>query len=362
MEKPSLFLFFPLLLFSILSGRQQCVRGWTGNSHRPTTGRSVSVFKPNKLFVFGDSYADTGNDNKSLVNSWSVPYGITFPGKPSGRFSDGRVSTDFIAKYLNIKTPVPYRWRKLFINRLKYGMNFAYGGTGVFNTLIAEPNMTIQIDYLQQLLNESVYTKRKLRSSMALVSLAGNDYSTYTEKNGSPEGWQSFIQSVVDQLAVNMKRIHNMGVRKVAVNTLQPLGCLPRSTSQNSFRQCNTTENNLVDFHNVYLQQAIEKLNTEVNSTDNRFITLDLHSAFWTVFNNETVHQGESTFENPYEPCCFGISSQYSCGSVDGNGVKKYTLCADRKSRFFWDAVHPTQEGWYAIFSTPAMQKSLEQF
>ncbi|GKV37493.1 hypothetical protein SLEP1_g45520 [Rubroshorea leprosula] len=95
MEKPSLFLFFPLLIFSIFSGRQQCVRGWTGNRHQPT-GRSVSVFKPNKLFVFGDSYADTGNDNKSLVNSWSVPYGITFPGKPSGRFSDGRVSTDFI--------------------------------------------------------------------------------------------------------------------------------------------------------------------------------------------------------------------------------------------------------------------------
>ncbi|KAL2227685.1 UNVERIFIED_CONTAM: GDSL esterase/lipase, partial [Sesamum indicum] len=48
------------------------------------------------LFVFGDSYADTGNLPTSVSRSWKSPYGITFPGKPSGRFSDGRVLTDYI--------------------------------------------------------------------------------------------------------------------------------------------------------------------------------------------------------------------------------------------------------------------------
>lgn len=47
------------------------------------------------MFVFGDSYADTGNHNKSRP-SWRPPYGMTFPGKPSGRYSNGRVLTDFI--------------------------------------------------------------------------------------------------------------------------------------------------------------------------------------------------------------------------------------------------------------------------
>ncbi|KAK7822411.1 gdsl esterase/lipase [Quercus suber] len=37
-------------------------------------------FRPSKLFVFGDSYADTGNNKKSEANSWKYPYGITFPG------------------------------------------------------------------------------------------------------------------------------------------------------------------------------------------------------------------------------------------------------------------------------------------
>lgn len=52
-----------------------------------------------KLFVFGDSYADTGNIQKSIGNSWKQPYGITFPGKPAGRFSDGRVLTDYVGTY-----------------------------------------------------------------------------------------------------------------------------------------------------------------------------------------------------------------------------------------------------------------------
>ena len=83
------------------------------------------------------------------------------------------------------KTPIAYRCRKELAGRLKYGMNFAYGGTGIFDTLVPEPNMTTQIDFLQQLLNDSVYTKRGLKTSVALVSVAGNDYSTYISRNGS---------------------------------------------------------------------------------------------------------------------------------------------------------------------------------
>ena len=58
-------------------------------------------FRPSKLFVFGDSYADTGNNKKSEANSWKYPYGITFPGKPAGRYSDGRVLTDFLGVSLS---------------------------------------------------------------------------------------------------------------------------------------------------------------------------------------------------------------------------------------------------------------------
>jgi len=76
-------------------------------------------FRPSKLFVFGDSYADTGNNKKSEANSWKYPYGITFPGKPAGRYSDGRVLTDFLAKFIGLKSPIPYRLREYGVNDLK---------------------------------------------------------------------------------------------------------------------------------------------------------------------------------------------------------------------------------------------------
>ncbi|XVE76003.1 hypothetical protein DITRI_Ditri12bG0137700 [Diplodiscus trichospermus] len=344
-----LFSLFCVFLISLFSGQQQVVEG---------SRASPYAFRPKKLFVFGDSYADTGNNRKGLASSWKFPYGITFPGKPAGRFSDGRISTDYIAGYLGIKTPVPYRWRKQLAGRLKYGLNFAYGGTGVFNTLVPEPNMTTQIDFLQQLLNDSVYTKRGLKTSVALVSVAGNDYSTYLSRNGSAAGFPAFISSVVSQLTVNLKRIHNLGVRKIAVSALQPLGCLPQSTARFSFQQCNGTENSLVNLHNQLLAKAVNDLNKQTNSTS--FFILDLYDAFWTVFNQKEAHQVSPKFENPFQPCCVGVSAEYSCGSVDENGVKKYTLCSNPKSKFFWDTVHPTQEGWQAVYSTPAFQNSLK--
>jgi len=57
---------------------------------------SKEKYSPTALFVFGDSYVDTGNIKLNEPGSWKDPYGLTFPGKPSGRFSNGRVLTDYI--------------------------------------------------------------------------------------------------------------------------------------------------------------------------------------------------------------------------------------------------------------------------
>ena len=72
-----------------------------------------------------------------------------------------------------------------------------------------------------------------------------------------------------------------------------------------------------------------------------------------------SICAGSTKFENPLKPCCGGISSGYSCGSEDKNGIKKYTICDDPKSAFFWDSAHPTQEGWRAVYL--ALQATLEQ-
>ncbi|XVF55685.1 hypothetical protein PTKIN_Ptkin06aG0056700 [Pterospermum kingtungense] len=335
--------FFSFFLLSLFLGREQVVEG---------SRVSPFVFRPKKLFVFGDSYVDTGNNQKVWADSWKVPYGITFPGKPTGRFSDGRVLTDFIAKFLSLKTPIAYSQRKKLGISPYYGMNFAFGGTGVFDTMSPEPNMTTQIDFFQQLLHDSVFTEWDLKNSLALVSVAGNDYQAYITLNNSAPGFQDFIKSVVSQLTVILERIHKLGVRKIAVSSLEPLGCLPFRTADSSFTHCNQTDNDLVDFHNKLLVQAVKDLNKQTNTKS--FFILDIDKAFWTVLDHEA-------FENQLQPCCIGNSGGYSCGNVDENGKKQYTLCSDRKLKFFWDTFHPTQEGWTAVYSTKLFQQSLMQ-
>ncbi|KAA8539153.1 hypothetical protein F0562_025845 [Nyssa sinensis] len=308
-----------------------------------------------KLFVFGDSYADTGNCPKSFAVSWKEPFGITFPGKPAGRFSNGRVLTDYIASFFGIRSPLAYEGRNFGEKMEGEGMNFAYGGTGVFNTLVKEPNMTTQINFFEQLLEEKVYTKHDLNTSIALVSVGGNDYATYMAQNGSLEGLPAFTTSVINQLALNLKRIHGLGVRKIAVTAMEPMGCLPAFTASSSYQNCSGTKNTITKFHNQILQQTVHKLNNE--SRDSVFIILDLYKAFMSAFKKQENHPGSSKFENPLKPCCVGVTRGYSCGSVDESGAKKYTVCNKPELSFFWDAIHPSQQGWHRVYS--ALRSSL---
>lgn len=108
----------------------------------------------------------------------------------------------------------------------------------------------------------------------------------------------AFITKVVNQLALNLKRIETMGGRKIAVTSLQPLGCLPRETMDTAFHQCNETENTAAIFHNFLLQQAVAKLNNETNSSKQVFAILDLYTSFNTVIKNKGNLSGASCISN----------------------------------------------------------------
>ncbi|WJX20229.1 hypothetical protein P8452_09807 [Trifolium repens] len=240
------------------------------------------------LIVFGDSYVDTGNFLNSP--SYKLPYGITFPGKPAGRFCDGRVLTDYVASFLNIKSPAPYLLRNS--SKLQYGINFAYGGAGVFNTLVPVPNMAIQIDKFEELIKQNAYTKTNLQSSIALVSFVGNDYFKFLFVNGGNiKNVGVFTASLIKQLSLNLKRIQSLGINKIAVELMEPLGCLPVFTQSYSYEKCNETLNMVAMNHNQLLVQAVDKLNKEIGKPV--FVTLDLYTAFLsTIASMQKNHDG----------------------------------------------------------------------
>ncbi|PNX87241.1 GDSL esterase/lipase, partial [Trifolium pratense] len=264
------------------------------------------------------------------------------------------------AQYLKMKSPISYRVRKYAMpHHLKYGMNFAFGGTGVFETLNPGPNMTTQIDFFEGALKDKLYTTEDINNSVALVSVAGNDYTRYTVKNGSIQGLPSFIESLINQTITNIIRIKGLGVKKVIISNLQPVGCLPSTTASNSFKQCNETSNNLLAlYHNTLLTQAVTKLNQQTKDHNSSpFLVLNLYDSFMSVLNHPSTHN----IKDKLKPCCVGVSNEYSCGSVDENNVKKYLVCEKPKSAFFWDLVHPTEAGWHAVYNKLRVMNVLQQ-
>ncbi|CAN0918810.1 GDSL esterase/lipase At3g43570 [Linum grandiflorum] len=86
------------------------------------------------VFVFGDSLVDTGNNNyiPTLIKANFPPNARDFPaGKPTGRFSNGRCVSDFIAEVLGVKGILPpYLDPSLDLQELLTGVCFASAGAG----------------------------------------------------------------------------------------------------------------------------------------------------------------------------------------------------------------------------------------
>lgn len=89
------------------------------------------------LIVFGDSTVDSGNNKflSTLVRSDFEPYGRDFAGaKPTGRFSNGKLPTDFISEALGLKPTVPaYLDPTYNVTDFATGVCFASAGTGYDN-------------------------------------------------------------------------------------------------------------------------------------------------------------------------------------------------------------------------------------
>ncbi|KAG7549372.1 hypothetical protein ISN45_Aa06g002720 [Arabidopsis thaliana x Arabidopsis arenosa] len=332
-----------LISFSLLFGG---INGEMGSN------QLLGPRKVPKLFVFGDSYADTGNTKRD-TEAWALPYGITFPGKPSGRYCDGLIATDFLEKVLGAESPYLYRThgRK---KKIKRGMNFAFGASKMLESSPNSPfpNITAQVNFLVDFVLAGRVYGDITPSDVSLISYAGGDYIYYIDQNRPAAGLKAIVEKVVDNLHVNMIILSGLLFKKIAVTSLQPIGCLPSYTSSSSFKSCNESQSALVELHNKLLKKVVAKLNEQsrVMKKGQHFFIIDIHNAFMTVLKNK----GSKRFKNTMKSCCEGY-----CGR-SSDGKKLYTLCDDPKSSFFWDEVHPTQEGWRSIYSV--LGKPLTEF
>jgi hypothetical protein len=100
-----------------------------------TTSTATTGNKVPAIIVFGDSTVDAGNNNfiPTVAKGNFPPYGRDFDGGvATGRFSNGRLVTDFFSQAFELASSVPaYLDPGYTIDQLAQGVSFASGGTGL---------------------------------------------------------------------------------------------------------------------------------------------------------------------------------------------------------------------------------------
>lgn len=98
-----------------------------------------------------------------------------------------------------------------------------------------------------------------------------------------------FVKSLFQHLNTELKRIHDVGVPKVLVTNLHPIGCTPYMTRATNYTKCDSAARWEAQAHNQMLENLIKELN--IGAGTNTFFGLDLFTAFDSIIN-----QGEVVF------------------------------------------------------------------
>eukprot|EP01018_Ginkgo_biloba_P016208 Gb_38688 [translate_table: standard] len=301
------------------------------------------------LYVFGDSYADTGNRDPYNITQnkvWMRPYGLTWPAYPAGRFSSGRIQTDLWADMLDLPSPVPYQQLRTFEcgnyeRRIKNGVNFAEGGAGIFEAF-GNTKLGTQVNQFKTLLYQKAFAEHDFSGSVALISMVGNDYNSYFQKTNSPKGMLTLVKPVVEGISQSIRELHKMGLSNIAVSNIMSFCFVPAFGKKSCQLQ---GINETVEFHNRLLAESVQHMRRELKGSS--IIILDFQGAFSQIFTNLTA-QG---FDEIFEPCCGSPEDATTCSLQDTRGRALYQVCLNPERRLFWDGFHLTQKGWDRVVS-----------
>ncbi|KAG8364553.1 hypothetical protein BUALT_Bualt18G0009100 [Buddleja alternifolia] len=321
------------------------------------------------IIVFGDSSVDAGNNNQvpTIARSNFEPYGRDFSGgKPTGRFCNGRIPTDFISEAFGLRPIVPaYLDPTYGILDFAVGVTFASAGTGydnatsdVLGVIPLWKEVNYYIDY-QDKLKASLGEKKALETigeALYVISIGTNDFleNYYT----LPQRRRQYTVDVYQEFLIGIARnfiieLHNLGARKISLGGLPPMGCMPLQRAQNQ-----ENGNDCMEIYNIVAMSFNEKLNN---------LTMEL---------NKDLHGLKLVFSNPYfilldiikKPSLYGfdVSRRGCCGTGTfemGSACDELSpfTCKDANKYVFWDAFHPS-ERTNKIIADYVVKTSLHKF
>ncbi|GLJ25814.1 hypothetical protein SUGI_0494350 [Cryptomeria japonica] len=288
-----------------------------------------SAEKAEALFVFGDSYADTGNHDpydQAVNQAWRRPNGLIWPGYPAGRISSGKIQTDFWADILGISSPIAYELLRshdcnVNASKIKQGVNFAVGGSGIFRAF-GFKTVPEQVQQFKKLIAAgSGFDSPKLSRSVVLVSVAGNDYAALSSsQSGSIEGLVDLVKPVVSGILEVVKDLYETGLRNFVVSNIAALGC----GAEIGKTSCDPKYDGVINLHTKLLIDGVHHLRSNLKGSS--IIITDLDSAFNYIFRNSEQHG----FVDMFFPCCAAPDDAKSCAEVDEKGRALYEMLQKR--------------------------------
>ncbi|XP_059664167.1 GDSL esterase/lipase At5g55050-like [Cornus florida] len=302
------------------------------------------------MYVFGDSLVDVGNNNylKNSFDKANFPHnGIDYPGgKPTGRFSNGKNTADFLAEKVGLPTsPPPYLSLSNDSKAFVTGVSFASGGARILSAtqvVFQESiSLTEQVDYysvvykgvVQQL--GSAGALQHLSNSLFAIVIGSNDLlGHFSSKSNLPNTSTPPVDQIILTLKEMLKRMHDLGARKFVVTGIGMIGCCPTQRYQNKtgVGECNEEANQWSLKYNEGLKPMLEGLKSELK--DISYSYFDAYTAFLNFIQKPATYG----FKEVQSACCgMGfLNAELPC-------IPTSSYCSNRSDHLFWDLYHPTE-------------------
>ncbi|KAF9110620.1 hypothetical protein BGX27_006113 [Mortierella sp. AM989] len=271
------------------------------------TGCKPALIK--NLVVFGDSYSDTKNVYKLSNYTWPLPSNY------HGRFSNGPVWADHVAKARNLKL-----------------QDYAFGAATSDSNLIqgyTGPTAKIPVPgFIQQIENHYApkHNPKEMANTLFVVNFQGNDFFF----NPSLESKQ-----VVDRIHDGIKRLVSLGARNILVVQNTNMGIIPYFS---------TDAANAAAFTAIATKELAEYKVMMKEIAQDYGPTIGKHP-FRDCKDKSKVNVGYLSlwdlYAQLYKPNRLkklGITDV-----VNGCVSNDYTtVCKDADKHFYWDAFHPS--------------------
>ncbi|KAG5058175.1 hypothetical protein JHK82_013142 [Glycine max] len=321
-------------------------------------------------FIFGDSLVDNGNNNQlqSLARADYLPYGIDFPGGPSGRFSNGKTTVDAIAELLGFDDYIP-PYADASGDAILKGVNYASAAAGIREETGQQlggrisfsgqvQNYQSTVSQVVNLLGNEDSAANYLSKCIYSIGLGSNDYlNNYfmpqfysSSRQYSPDEYADvLIQAYTEQL----KTLYNYGARKMVLFGIGQIGCSPNELAQNSpdGKTCVEKINSANQIFNNKLKGLTDQFNNQL--PDARVIYVNSYGIFQDIISNPSAYAANNmnsqSSVDMNQSSGFSVTNAGCCGVGRNNGqitcLPMQTPCQNRREYLFWDAFHPTEAG-----------------